>query len=334
MRQELLNSKAKNLSLLKRLGYNVPNFVVISEQTLKKNATFNWFDYIKTMFNASYKKVPDMISVRSSGSVSTPGRMETILNVKFERESVLEAIEKVRKSCESKRVKEFLELSGVEDFTYSIIFQEMIEPKRDYECSGVLISTNPFDNNSRFYAELIFGKLGDNLMSGKETPKLLRDLSKKNPIAEVKLSLLVSNLKKVFDEDFELEFVITNSTIHILQIRKYKPNSKNLQAIEVIQGNVIGGGSSINQRGFTGKVTFDKNNPDSDKILVIDETDFEDVSNMLKFGGIITLKGGRLSHASIIANQFNLNCVVGVTLEKELKEGESIKISEKGLIFE
>lgn len=333
MKQILLESKAKNLGLLKRLGFNVPKFIVLSYETYKHHPNLDILEYVKSSFKSMYREVPSLISVRSSGSVSTPGRMKTILDVPFDRDNIQSAFNKVRVSCSSTRVKIFLEWFNIQDFKYSFIFQEMIKPSSDNDCTGVLISVNPYGDNSKYYAEFSMGKVGSDLMDGKETPTTYDEFSQLNSLAVKKLDELVEKLRETFEGEFELEFVIKDSEIHILQIRKYKVNSNSLKLHSKLTGTIIGRGSSIVQRGFLGEVTYDVSKADSSKILIIEETDYEDVKHMLKFGGIITLKGGRLSHASIIANQFDLNCVVGTKFSLQPQEGNNIKVDENGIIY-
>lgn len=333
MKNKLLDSKAKNLQLLKKLGFNVPKFIVLSNTTYESFPKMDLFEYVVSSFKSMYRRVPTVISVRSSGSVSTPGRMKTILNVELTLDRLKESFEKVRASYLSKRLALFLELLQIKDFKCSYIFQEMITPTSEMDCTGVLISCNPYSKESDFYAEFLLGNVGSDLMDGKITPISYTQFKEVNPNVAVKLNDLVQKLRETFEGEFELEFVVKDSEIFLLQIRKYKLNTNSLKLNSTFSGKGIGQGNSIVQRGFSGVVTYDVQKADSSNILVIEQTDYEDVAHMVKFGGIITLKGGRLSHAAIIANQFDLNCVVGTQFEQSPKEGDFIKINEKGTIF-
>lgn len=329
-----IGNKAVQLQRLEKLGFNVPTFFVFSEKTLERvGSNDSLYMTIENAFRGAGKKMPPRVSVRSSGSVSAAGRMKTLLDVSTDKVSLVNAFREVEESTKSPRLRKYLKMKGVEDFTYSIIVQEMVYgTQTDLSCSGVLITTNPYDTNDEYYAEIVFNSMGDVLMDGSKTPMLLHNLEDVNPIAKNKLDNLVWEIKKQFDCDQEVEFVLEGSMIYVLQTRDYKLSTKVLKnAKENLE--YIGQGNSIIPCASVGKVTFDKHNTGADKILIIDTTDFEDTEAILNFAGVITRRGGRLSHAAIIANEFGLPCTVGARFEREPKEGDVVLFDENGTVF-
>lgn len=337
MKKNKVGNKAINLKKLEELGFNVPNFVVISESSLKHfKSDKHIYESVKQYFFSKYGgNTPKLVSVRSSGSVSTPGRMKTILNVSLEsEEAFIKAFNEVKKSTTSQKLKKYLKVKGVEDFTYSIVIQEMVFGNlTTSSCSGVLITTNPYDKStSEYYLEAVLNNTGDALMSGETTPIHLEELSLVNPIAKEKLDSVVSEIKKQFETNQEVEFVIQGMQIFILQTRDYKLSTTVLKNEET-NLTFIGQGKAVNKITAQGTLTYLKENANSDYIWLTESTEFEDTEAILNFAGLITKKGGRLSHASIIANEFNLPCVVGSQFEKEPKEGDRVLIDENGTIF-
>lgn len=69
-------------------------------------------------------------------------------------------------------------------------------------------------------------------------------------------------------------------------------------------------------------------------ILVATNTTPEYVSAMKKSSAVLTEKGGITSHASIIARELKIPCIVGINnLTQILKDGDSVEVdANKGII--
>ena len=120
-------SKASNLEKLMELGLNVPYFRTLQSEDEVDLAISDIF-------------LTDRVSVRSSGTISTPGRMNTYLDIK--KEEISEYVKKVFNSGQSKRVREFLA-----QINYAGLFQvECI--KQFYD---LLVAPNKYSavNNAR-----------------------------------------------------------------------------------------------------------------------------------------------------------------------------------------
>ena len=69
-------------------------------------------------------------------------------------------------------------------------------------------------------------------------------------------------------------------------------------------------------------------------ILVAEATYPEYLPIMLKARGIVTEVGGILSHASIVAREFKIPCVVGVkNATSKIKNGDQIIIKKGGVVL-
>lgn len=330
-----IGNKARNLQELEKKGFNVPRFIVFSEHTLTNvKSNDELYNTIVNGFKSKYgKKLPKRVSVRSSGTTSTPGRMATILDVTTDKESLIEAFNEVGDSTTSLRLKKYLKAKNIKNFSYSIIVQEMVFGNQsELSCSGVLLTVNPYTKGYDYYAELMFNSFGDVLMNGNETPVGMKELEQINPLGKEKLDIVVNDVRKYFGESQEVEFVIQGTSIYVLQVRGYTAQ-RNFKAIALNLTDPIGQGQAVTHISMSGNVTFEKHKPKKNKILITETTDFEDTEAILHFAGVITLKGGRLSHAAIIANEFGLPCVVGAQFETMPKEGDFIVFSENGTIF-
>jgi phosphoenolpyruvate synthase/pyruvate phosphate dikinase len=61
-------------------------------------------------------------------------------------------------------------------------------------------------------------------------------------------------------------------------------------------------------------------------IVILNEYVTQNIMKLKGAGGILSSKGGVTCHASIIAREFNIPCLVGVQGLEELREGTLIKL--------
>lgn len=339
-----MGKKDENLTKFEKCsGSNVPRFITfpLSICALPVNAIIDTIDFKFMQKYRSKLSKDSLFSVRSSGSVSTPGRMETVLNVS---ESTLEkALTKVYNSSKSTKLKNYLELKEIKDFEVNIIIQEMVHGDKTHNsCSGVLLTENPFVNfdvlcnlytgrGSYPYIEYVPHSTGDKLMSGIQTPK--NDLASFNKEGMTKLYEQIELISKKFPYICEVEFVIQDKEAYILQIREYKNNSSvHIVNTSGLRVETIGFGKTVIHHACKGRVTFDKTKVNSESIYITDETDWEDTKMLLECAGVITRNGGRLSHAALISKEFYVPCVVGAQFDEEPKEGQLLLFTGGGEI--
>ncbi|MDP3153754.1 MAG: pyruvate, phosphate dikinase [Archangium sp.] len=107
------------------------------------------------------------------------------------------------------------------------------------------------------------------------------------------------------------------------------------------EGRVIAIGLNVSPGAATGRLTFDADEAvrlskeKRDVIMIRAETKPDDVHGMLAAKGIITSRGGRTSHAALVARQFGKPAVVGVSaLEVDEKKREAIVTLTKVVLLE
>jgi pyruvate, orthophosphate dikinase len=94
------------------------------------------------------------------------------------------------------------------------------------------------------------------------------------------------------------------------------------------RGDLIGNGLNVSPGAAVGQITFDADTAErwakEDKktvLMVRPETTPNDVHGMLAAKGILTSRGGRTSHAALVARQFGIPAVVGVaTMEVDVEK--------------
>jgi len=105
--------------------------------------------------------------------------------------------------------------------------------------------------------------------------------------------------------------------------KEHKLEKKELQGLAVHKGEVIGEVKLVKSKDMNRNKIFDLHN----KILVTEMTKPELVPFLQGCLGIITDEGGLLCHASILAREFNLSCIVGTKIAtKILKDKQKVKL--------
>ncbi len=125
------------------------------------------------------------------------------------------------------------------------------------------------------------------------------------------------NKKRRLMSDKELKYYLD------LIKQEQKLKNKELFGLAVHKGEVIGEVKVVKSKDMNKNKIFDLKN----KILVTEMTKPEIVPFLKGCLGIITDEGGMLCHASIVAREFNLPCIVGTkNATKVLKDGQKVKL--------
>lgn len=308
-----LGNKCYNLIKWSKI-LNIPKFIYLSREgtnyipdgrftPFRPEMELSYREIALKTFKAGMKGGYSKSAVRSSGSVSMPGVLDTLLNVT--NEELLNAIYKVDKSWDSKHAKFYQEtLLGGLDEKGSIIIQDMVDTTNGG--SGVVT----IYNGDIETMEWVKGS-GEDLVGGVKNPE-----SKGLP-ANIAMQL-VSQISKIkdycgkteFEWGKEIEFAFDEKELFILQVRNWvKPPE--------FTENTSNKGSCAYPGKVTGQVF--KRGEDfkklSNPIFLSKHTMPEDTPDILNSKGIITEIGGKLSHASITAQTFKIPCLVGTGLD-------------------
>lgn len=299
-----IGNKAYNLCLMKDFGINVPNFIIIPNETCikiskERKIKNNFFDSLV---------LPDSIfySVRSSAPISMPGMLDTHLFVK--KEDLLEKILLVINSWKNQRAKDYRNIMNIsDDCQISVIIQKMVDSTKDEKSgSGVCI----FKNNQIIQGEYLHKQTGLNLVNGTTNPL---DISKISFSIKKKLKEQLKMLNEIKKLPQEVEFSYESGEVFILQTRDYVEVAQK-ESINVDNFQLIGVGKRGCEGIAIGKAVFDEfdiKNIEGDKIYVAFHTSVEEVDNMSKCKAVISSIGGALSHAAITARHLNIPCVAG-----------------------
>ncbi len=289
-------------------------------------------------------------SVRSSGPVSMPGMMDTVLNVNTEEELLASARE-VFQSWNGARAREYRRLHGIsEDLGTAVVVQRMVFGNNgDTSGTGVLFTRDPNHGDDELFGEYLPNAQGEELVSGATTPLPLTHLKDTMPEVYEQLHDRVKELERHFGDMQDVEFTIDNRELFILQTRNGKRTgqaavkiavdlanegvvSKRAAVLQVtpeqvesllyshledagdatpfLTGLPAAPGAAVGKAIFTPEQAADEAE-NGPVILVRPETTPDDIQGIAAAVGVLTCRGGYSSHASIVARAMGKPCITG-----------------------
>jgi len=252
--------------------------------------------------------------------------------------------------------------------------------------TGVGFTRNPATGENQLYGEYLTNAQGEDVVAGIRTPKPIVDMSAEMPAIYAQLVDLRNRLERHYREVQDFEFTIERGTLYCLQTRNGKMNAASMvrtsvemheegllsreQAITRVnpahleqmlfprldpkhRGHALATGLPASPGAASGQAVFDADRAEAlgkqgaRVILVREETKPEDIHGFFASQGILTSRGGKTSHAAVVARGMGKPCVAGaegihvdVAMrvafigDQVIKEGETITIDgSNGQVF-
>lgn len=216
--------------------------------------------------------------------------------------------------------------------------------------TGVVFTRNPETGEKKLYGEFLVNAQGEDVVAGSRTPEPIDNLRVKMPKAYEQLLQTCNDLEKHYREPQDVEFTIEHDRLYMLQTRAAKMNAIAMVKTSVDMVNEglitkeeailrinpeeleqllhkrvdpknsvkpIAKGIAASPGAASGKVVFDVKNAEEmakkgeKVILVREETKPDDVPAFFVSVGILTSRGGKTSHAAVVARGMGKPCVVG-----------------------
>ena len=220
----------------------------------------------------------------------------------------------------------------------------------DDSATGVAFTRDPATGENRFFGEYMINAQGEDVVAGIRTPKSIRQLRKEMPKVYPELETLRHTLEDYYCEVQDIEFTIEKGKLYCLQTRNAKMNASAFiktsidmvnegllsekEAILRIQPDmlaqllhpqldpdakveVLAQGLPASPGAASGKMVFDADRAESRAklgervILVREETRPDDIHGFFAAQGILTSRGGKTSHAAVVARSMGRPCVSG-----------------------
>jgi pyruvate,orthophosphate dikinase len=242
--------------------------------------------------------------------------------------------------------------------------------------TGVAFTRDPSIGENAFYGEYLTNAQGEDVVAGIRTPKPILELGDEMPPLYDELERIRGILETHYKEVQDFEFTIERGKLYILQTRNGKMTApaRIKTSREMVQEGLISqkqgllrvdpeeleqllhrridpeAGIQPKTRGIgaspgaaIGRAIFDTDEAErrgrlgEDVILVREETKPEDVHGFIRAKGILTSRGGKTSHAAVVARAMGKPCVVGcedlfIDVKKKMATFGSGKIAEGELI--
>lgn len=216
--------------------------------------------------------------------------------------------------------------------------------------TGVGFTRNPANGENAIYGEYLVNAQGEDVVAGIRTPKPLALMQLDMPEIYRQLSELRERLERHYKEVQDFEFTIEHGKLYCLQTRNGKMNARAMvvTSVEMFREGLIGKeqallrvnpamleqlmvptlapsakaealcvGLPASPGAASGKVVFDadtaeaKGKAGEKVILVREETKPEDIHGFFAAQGILTSRGGKTSHAAVVARGMGKPCVSG-----------------------
>ncbi len=220
----------------------------------------------------------------------------------------------------------------------------------DDSATGVAFTRYPDTGENKLFGEYLINAQGEDVVAGIRTPKPIDALHEEMPRMYRELQNLRSRLESHYKEVQDFEFTIEKGTLYCLQTRNGKMNAASLvrtsvemaregllnktQALLRIQPNLLeqllfpqldptatvkplAVGLSASPGAAAGHAVFDADRAEKlgrageAVILIREETKPEDIHGFFAAQGILTSRGGKTSHAAVVARGMGKPCVAG-----------------------
>jgi pyruvate,orthophosphate dikinase len=226
--------------------------------------------------------------------------------------------------------------------------------------TGVAFTRDPGTGENVLYGEYLVNAQGEDVVAGIRTPKSMQEMKKEMPKIHRELERVRKTLEEHFHEVQDFEFTVEKGTLYLLQTRNGKMNaqaivrtSKEMVVEKLItkekavlrlkpheleqllhkridpnfKGKPIAVGLPASPGAASGKAIFDADEAERvgklghEVILVREETKPEDIHGFFASQGVLTTRGGKTSHAAVVARGMGKACVSGC---------EDLRIDPKG----
>jgi pyruvate,orthophosphate dikinase len=212
----------------------------------------------------------------------------------------------------------------------AVNIQTMVFGNMGNDCAtGVGFTRNPGTGENEMFGEFLINAQGEDVVAGIRTPKPVHELADEMPQMHTELSALSDRLENHYREVQDYEYTIENGVLYCLQTRDGKMNAtaRVRTSLEMTKEGLItrpeskqmpmAHGLPASPGAASGYIVFDADRAelardDGDKVILVrEETKPEDIHGFFAAQGVLTSRGGKTSHAAVVARSMGKPCVAG-----------------------
>ena len=329
---------------------------------------------------------PLVVSVRSGAAVSMPGMMSTVLNLglttaaaaglaaetgdpafvldsrrrflsSFAEEvpddamaQLRMAVEAVFSSWRTPRAVTYRDLHGIShDRGTAVVVQAMVFGNRDHRSgSGVAFSHDPSTGAKTPFGEVLFGRQGEDVVSGRSSTRPLSELAEREPAVWHDLLAALDRIERHYRDACHVEFTFESGRLWLLQVRSggLVGRAAIRAAVDLADEQIISRRTAVRRispgdlrnarvprihiddvldivtrgRGAspgvaTGRIAVTADHAarmvgEGPVVLVRPYTSPLDMHGLAAAAGIVTVRGGPTSHAAVVARGMGKPAVV------------------------
>ena len=229
--------------------------------------------------------------------------------------------------------------------------------------TGVAFTRDPATGESGSYGDYLDRAQGEDVVAGIRNTMPLAQMYEKEPSAYIELERLMTLLEDHYRDLCDIEFTVERGKLWILQTRVGKRTAEAAfriavqlvdegkitmdealsritgeqlahlmfpqfdlsgNAVEIARGIPASAGAAVGEVVFDSKRAFDLAKSGRKVILVRRETSPDDLVGMVASEGILTSRGGKTSHAAVVARGMGKTAICGT---------ESISVDERANLF-
>ncbi|NEB05176.1 pyruvate, phosphate dikinase [Streptomyces sp. SID13726] len=261
------------------------------------------------------------------------------------------AIAAVFSSWNTPRAKTYRDLHGIpEDLGTAVTVQAMVYGNRDeHSGTGVAFSRDPNTGERVPFGEVLFGRQGEDVVSGRSLTRPLRELTDREPAVWSGLLDALDRLEEHYRDACYVEFTFEAGELWVLQVRpgRFVGRAAVRVAVDLADAGTIerdeailrvapqhlqhvrtprievGGTEDVLTRGLgaspgvaVGRVATTADNAvrlsaHGPVVLLRPETSPLDMHGLAAAAGVVTARGGPTSHAAVVARAMGKPAVVG-----------------------
>jgi pyruvate,orthophosphate dikinase len=217
--------------------------------------------------------------------------------------------------------------------------------------TGVAFTRDPVTGANDLYVDFLYNAQGEDIVAGVRNPETGEELRREMPDVYAHLTDIRSKLEHAFRDMQDIEFTVEDGVLFLLQTRAGKRSARAAVkvAVDMVSEGALtrrealerlrevepakltsltfaaaaagrrplasafpaSAGVAVGRAALTPEAAVELAQDGEPAILVREETSADDIAGMAAARGILTARGGRTSHAAVVARHMGITCLVG-----------------------